>query len=221
MGLLIVAVSVLVGARVLGSADDTVEVWAADADLVAGSTLSADDLVAVRVRFRDGESLDSYLPASEPPEDGARLARDVGAGELLPAAALGEGEDEGLRHVPVAVEATRVPPGVVAGSVVDVWAAGAEVPADAGTSATTQPGQGAAQGPAQGQQGTGAPDPSAPGAVLLLEEVRVVEAPSAQDGIGSLADRQLVLAVPEDQHDAIGPALAAMTSGTVTVAQRG
>ncbi|MFW6775984.1 hypothetical protein ACOACO_16990 [Nocardioides sp. CPCC 205120] len=217
MGLLIVAVSVVVGARVLGSADDTVEVWAADADLVAGATLSSADLVAVRVRFRDGESLDSYLRASEAPEDGARLTRDVGAGELLPAAALGEGEDEGLRHVPVAVEATRVPPGVVAGSVVDVWAAGAEVAIDAtGTSTTTQPGQGQ-----QGQQGTGAADPSAPGAVLLLEEVRVVEAPSGQDGIGSLADRQLVLAVPEDQHDAIGPALAAMTSGTVTVAQRG
>jgi hypothetical protein len=39
--------------------------------------------------------------------------------------------------------------------------------------------------------------------------------------VGSVADRQLVLAVPDEQRDAVRTAVAAMAAGTVTVAQRG
>jgi len=47
----LVAASVVVGARVLAAADDTVQVWAAARDLGAGQRVEADDLVAQRVRF--------------------------------------------------------------------------------------------------------------------------------------------------------------------------
>src|SRR5690242_1627018 len=53
LGVLLVLGSVLVGARVLSSADATVPVWAASGDLAAGTALTADDVVAVDVRLDD------------------------------------------------------------------------------------------------------------------------------------------------------------------------
>lgn len=225
VGLLIVAASVLVGARVLASADDTVAVWAAREDLVAGSTVAAEDVVAVRVRFRDAAQLEGYLPADAAWEDGRVLLRDVGAGELVPLAATGEEPDDTVRLLPIAVDPAQVPPGVVAGSVVDVWAAGSEVAAaDApsatspGTSQGIDPGTGAGTAPGTDRD-TG--DTGAGGALLVLEAVRVVEAPTSSAQVGGVAERQLVLEVPEEQHDAIPTALAALATGAVTVAQRG
>ena len=55
IGVVLVAASVVVGARVLAAADDTVQVWAAAADLGAGQRVDADDLVAQRVRFADDD----------------------------------------------------------------------------------------------------------------------------------------------------------------------
>ena len=48
-----VAASVVAGARVLATADDTVQVWAAASDMGAGDRLTEADLVASRVRFAD------------------------------------------------------------------------------------------------------------------------------------------------------------------------
>lgn len=206
VGVLIVVVSVVAGARLFASADDSVAVWAADTDLVAGSAVSADDLRVVHVRFRDGDDLEGYVLAAEAPDGDALLTRDVGAGELLPSGALGSGDDADVVHVPVPVEGVRVPPSVRAGSVVDVWASG-----DALTSAPDGAGDGS------GSSGSEAPSP---GALLLLEEVQVVEAPSGDAQLGSTSDRQLVIAVPDEQQDAVGPALAAIATGVVTVTVR-
>ncbi|MDT9591986.1 hypothetical protein RDV89_02840 [Nocardioides zeae] len=202
---MIVAVSVLVGVRLLASADDTVAVWAARDDLVAGAEVGADDVVAVRVRFRDDAGLAAYLSADDPWDPDRVLLRDVAAGELVPAGATGDEPEDEVRHLPVAVDPSRVPPAVAAGSVVDVWAAGLDAPA--------------AEDAAEDAGATAPAD--ADGARLLLEGVRVVEVPDTAGQVGSIAERQLVLAVPEDQADAIPAALEAMASGTVTVAQRG
>lgn len=210
VGVLIVVVSVVAGARLFASADDSVAVWAADTDLVAGSAVSADDLRVVHVRFRDGDDLEGYVLAAEAPDGAAVLTRDVGAGELLPSGALGSGDDADVVHVPVPVEGVRVPPSVRAGSVVDVWASG-----DALTSAPGGTGDGTGDG--SGASGSEAPSP---GALLLLEEVQVVEAPSGDAQLGSTSDRQLVIAVPDEQQDAVGPALAAIATGVVTVTVR-
>src|SRR6195952_1575831 len=53
VGVAIVAASVLVGALVLGSSDDTVPVWAAGDAMGAGHVLTSDDLTVRRVRFAD------------------------------------------------------------------------------------------------------------------------------------------------------------------------
>ncbi|GAB3068884.1 hypothetical protein GCM10027215_02490 [Nocardioides zeae] len=218
VGLLIVAVSVVVGARVLASADDTVAVWAAREDLPAGSAVAADDLVAVEVRFRDGDRLEEYVAASDPPDPDVRLDRDVGAGELLPSAAVVPADESDVLHLPVTVEPGLVPPGVGVGSIVDLWVAGSDLPAVSDGSVSGEPGD---PGAGAGTDASSASSAAQDGAVLLLEAVRVVEAPDASTQVGSVADRQLVLAVPEEQRDAVRTAVAAMAAGTVTVAQRG
>ncbi len=124
IGLLIVAGSVVLGARLLAAADDAVSVWAVVDDYGAGAPIGDDDVVAVRVRFADDAELDRYLPADDPLPADIVLSRGVGGGELLPRAAIDTAQDVGTVEVPVDLEPGRVPPTVDAGSVVDVWVGG-------------------------------------------------------------------------------------------------
>lgn len=122
VGVLLVAVSVVAGARLLAAADDTVPVWAVAVDAGPGTVLTADDLVAQRVRFADADQLAGYFTADDELPSELRLARGVTAGELLPRAALGTGTTAAdTVELPVAVDAEQVPPSVQAGSVVDVY----------------------------------------------------------------------------------------------------
>jgi hypothetical protein len=115
--------SVVVGARVLQRADDTVPVLAARNALAAGMPVSADDLVTVRVRFASAADADRYLSRSAEVTEGAVLLRPVGPGELLPRAALGPAGGRQAVVLPLAVDPGRVPAGVHVGSLVDVWVA--------------------------------------------------------------------------------------------------
>lgn len=124
IGVLIVAGSVVLGARLLESADDTVQVWAVGADLGAGDVVSESDLVAERVRFADPSAVERYFTVDEQLPADLALLRGVGSGELLPRAAVGSVEDTGTVSVPLAVDAELVPPAVDDGSVVDVYLGG-------------------------------------------------------------------------------------------------
>jgi Flp pilus assembly protein CpaB len=117
LGVLLVLGSVLLGARVVGAADATVPVWAAAADLAAGTELSADDLVAVDVRL--DETAKAYLSTDARPE-GRTLARPVRAGELVPRTALEEPAE--LVQLALPVQAGYVPPALERGQLVDVYA---------------------------------------------------------------------------------------------------
>jgi Flp pilus assembly protein CpaB len=81
-----VLASVVVGARVLASADKTTPVWAAAHDLAAGTSLRADDLVRHDARL--GSAASAYLSATGAPPTGYVLSRPVTSGELVPAAAV-------------------------------------------------------------------------------------------------------------------------------------
>src|SRR4051812_25108185 len=165
VGVLIVAVSVVAGARLLAAADDTVVVWAAQRDMGAGDTVTSADLVGRRVRFGEAEGLDRYFTAGAPLPTDLHLLRGIGAGELLPRTDVGPLRDYGLVQLPVAVDAELVPPSVAAGSVVDLYvlpSSGGRCPADC--------------------------DP-------VLEGVTVVSASSVDDGFGASGRRQLVLGV--------------------------
>jgi len=120
IGVALVAASVLAGAKLLGGADNTIEVWVAAADLAEGQPVTDRDLTAQRVRFDDQADAERYLKVGEEIPDEATLARAVGDGELVPAAALGE-RDEGLLEVPIWAPSERIPASVAAGSTVDVW----------------------------------------------------------------------------------------------------
>lgn len=123
IGLSLVCVSVLVGARLLAGADDTVGVLATRDGLVAGERVAAADLTEVRIRFTSEEDADRYLPAGTQLPAGSVAVRAVGAGELLPRLALST-EEEGLVEVPLSLDPGRVPVSVRTGSVVDVWVTG-------------------------------------------------------------------------------------------------
>ncbi len=124
--MLLVFGSVLVGARVLAHADDTVAVLAARGPLVAGQQVEADDVAVTRLRFSSAADADRYLPEEEVPT-GAVLLRPVGPGELLPRAAVDVRGSAGLVELPLGVDPARVPAGVHAGAIVDVWAVRSEV----------------------------------------------------------------------------------------------
>ncbi|MEQ6903839.1 hypothetical protein [Nocardioides sp. YIM 152588] len=121
VGVLLVAVSVVAGARLLASADESVAVWAVDDAAGAGAVLGEADLVARRVRFVEDTDLTLYFPADQPLPEGSVLTRSVGAGELLARSAVAIDPSGGLVQVPLEVEAGRVPGAVAAGSVVDVY----------------------------------------------------------------------------------------------------
>jgi hypothetical protein len=117
LGILLVLVSVLVGARVVASANSSVRVWAVRSDLSAGSVLTAGDLKSVRVRLFD--NADRYLATGRSPV-GRSLSRDIGSGELLPRDALRARPCGSLLSIPV--NAQHLPAGIAKGQRIDVFA---------------------------------------------------------------------------------------------------
>ena len=193
VGILIVAVSIVAGSRLLASADDSVSVWAAADDMGAGDTVTAGDLVARRVRFTDGADLDRYVASSETLPADVQLLRGIGAGELLPRAAVGPAGDAGLMQLPVAVDAEQVPPSVAAGAIVDVYL----VPSGGGQCRTACDGR------------------------PVLEGVTVVDASTTDDGFGATGQRQLVLGVVGDDAESFFKALGGSDGATVAIVRRG
>jgi len=118
VGVLVVLLSVVVGARVMAGADTTVPVYAAAGTFASGHVLGESDVRVVRVRLDGGTA--GYLSARRPLPQGLVLARPVGAGELLPEAALGA--PASLTRRPVSVPLPPpVPVGLRAGAAVDLW----------------------------------------------------------------------------------------------------
>jgi hypothetical protein len=120
VGLLLVACSVVVGARVLATADDTVGVWAAARDVGEGAPLTPDALMVQRVRFADAATARRYLLAGEPPPAGAVAGHDVVAGEL-PARAAVVARQGTAFELPVVVDFAGAPEDLHVGDVVEVW----------------------------------------------------------------------------------------------------
>lgn len=120
IGLLLVAVCVVAGARIVSAADQTVRVWALTADLAAGTTLTESDLTTVDVRLDEHAGI--YLAATSDPV-GKTLTRDVGDGDLLPVKAV-QAEDE-LVSLALSIPASHVPMTVARGDRVSLYATAA------------------------------------------------------------------------------------------------
>jgi hypothetical protein len=120
LGVLLVLTSVVVGARVLSSADRSQTVWGTTRSLAPGTTLTASDVTRMRVRLF-GHS-ESYVRGSGRPPTGYTLRRSVGAGELLPFDALSKpGDDDAFRLLTVPVARGHLPPNLASASQVDVY----------------------------------------------------------------------------------------------------
>jgi hypothetical protein len=184
LGVLLVLGSVLLGARVLATADATVPVWSVTADLAAGTVLGPEDLAAVDVRL--GDAAGAYLSTGTDPA-GRTLARAVRAGELLPRAVLEEPED--LVQVALPVQAGYVPPGLARGAVVDVYG----VTDPAGT--TTGEGVVLVVGAAPVQAVSGRAEGVLSTTATSVQVVVAVPAADAPDVLASIGGRPLVVVV--------------------------
>ncbi len=117
LGVALVVLSVIAGSKVIGAVGDRVPLWSLRSALSAGTTLRAADVVAVLV---GADALAAYAPESTD-VTGSVLARDIGAGELLPLSALAAAHDQLRRLVTVPVDALHAPPGLARGERVDVY----------------------------------------------------------------------------------------------------
>jgi len=193
LGVLLVAGSVVLGARLMAAADDSVAVWTVARDLPAGATLGADDLARRQVRFPDEETATGYLAASDALPDAATLNRPVSAGELLPRAAIAEKAEADLVEVPISVAVDDLPATVRQGSVVDVWVTPRVATAG-------------------GQR---------PTAVPVLTDVVVVAVPRGSDSLAPQSTRQVIVGVPAQRAGELGKALGGISDGRVVVARKG
>jgi hypothetical protein len=119
LGLLLVLVSVVVGARVLAGADRADSVYAVTHDLAGGTPLLASDLRPVRVRLLDDRA--GYVSAVGPKPVGYVLDRPLGADEFLPRRALRVGTPAEMRLVTVPVATHHYPAELRHGDVVDLY----------------------------------------------------------------------------------------------------
>ncbi len=181
IGVLLVLVSVVVGARLFALADSTRQWVVAKSALPAGHVVVAGDLTTVSARLDDATS-DRYYPGDRLRDlTGATLARPVDAGELVSGADFAGRNTQSTRLVPVIVKAGRLP-ALEPGAHVDVYvfSAGAAAATGSGDQAGDQPNQ-------------PAPAAGAGAESLVLHDVEFV-------GLEKLAsgDRSLTLLVPVD-----------------------
>lgn len=116
IGVLVIVVCTVIGARVLSMGTDQVDVWQVQRDVSAGATLAPEDLVAVGVA--PGVA-GAYLPAERLPAD--VLSRDLRAGEMVPVGVMRDGGSRDVRWVTLPIEPLHAPADLSPGDRVDVW----------------------------------------------------------------------------------------------------
>jgi hypothetical protein len=207
LGVLLVLVSVLVGARVLSAADRSTLVYAVSKDLTAGSVLQAGDLRQVRVRLFD--NADRYIAVGSDPISGYVVRRAISSGELLPRAALSVPQKEvDFRSVTVAVESGHYPHELARDQQVDVWVTpdldgGQDAPTAGG--AAQEPGA-AVPAQARGQR------LELRGAQLVLQGVTVLDVAREGGGFGGSVAVPVELQVRPDE---VATLVSAMALGTI------
>lgn len=120
VGLVLVAVATLAGARLLATSDDTVTVWAVTAPVRAGDDVADVELAPSRIALDDAAAESSYLSADLTPT--GVFDRDLATGELVPVSALEQTSTAGRADLSLAVGVGDAPVDLADGDLVDVYA---------------------------------------------------------------------------------------------------
>lgn len=131
VGIVLVLVSVMLGALLVTRLAATTTVMAARVDIVPGDEITADMLTTVDVRLGDREHM--YVSSMDQVPDGSVATQTVRAGELVAASTVGQAADVQLRPVVIPVD-SAVAESVTPGGTVELWRtsnADNEQPADA------------------------------------------------------------------------------------------
>ncbi|WP_157630791.1 SAF domain-containing protein [Kribbella catacumbae] len=120
LGVLLVAIAALAGAKILSAADDTTAVWAAKRDMPIGVTITGDDLTTVNVRFTSDDAARQYV-AADADLKGMVTTRAISKGEFVPRQAATTKSDNERTELPLSVATGRLPSDTAVGDHVDVW----------------------------------------------------------------------------------------------------
>jgi Flp pilus assembly protein CpaB len=191
VGVVLVAASVVVGARVVTAADDTVPVWSLRNDVPAGSELTADDVAVSRVHFDDAGDAERYFDGGEPIPDGLVVDHDLVAGELLTRSALAKPESEAISELPLPVADGFYPVDLQPGDRVSVWVA----PSDE--------------------------TDRSPSATRVLESVPVLQTEAASTGLSGDASTVVLVGLEPDAAASLERSVGEITTGSVYLIREG
>ncbi len=118
VGVVLVLLGTVLGARLIAVADDTTPMYEASTTIRPGDRLTADNLRRVDVQLGDESAL--YLGATSAVADDSYALRGIPEGELVPASAVGSRSAVSVQPVTIEVDASSAR-GLPAGALVDVW----------------------------------------------------------------------------------------------------
>lgn len=123
LGIMLVLLSTVVGAKIFAAQDDTVAYWSIRASVAAGDAVERENLVATRVRLGAAAS-DNYLRVDD--EFPARIgelswAHDARAGALVDGYAFVVDGEQSAGELPLNVASGSYPRDLRRGDSVDVW----------------------------------------------------------------------------------------------------
>jgi hypothetical protein len=173
-GVVLVLISVAVGAKLVASSDRYDEMWAASHDIAAGSILTRADVHAVKVKFHDAGASTTvdgteqgYFPATATTATvvGRTSSQALFAGQLIPVGAVHLTVPDATRLVTLPVARLHMPKGAVQGMQVDLYVT------------------------VKGSDGQPAPE-------LVLANVTVADTITDSSGLGDSGGSGVVLVVP-------------------------
>lgn len=118
VGLLLMLASIAAVVAIVGSADQTTNVYAAEEPIAVGERVQEDDLKIVPVRL--GDVQDEYFTVEGGVPQNVYAQRRVSGGELLARSALDKADALDRKPVGITVEES-LPDGATVGSRVDLW----------------------------------------------------------------------------------------------------